>query len=173
LEMLRKLKAEKQSKKGGGLGTPRPTIPSSPKYADQVPPVDDKKGKRKDREKKPSSSRHSPKRARQKGGVSGLSNIEQLFAPDFAFYKGVNFSLSSAERGPVNVASTEELANAYFEMQSRTLAFAKVLHAEWSKGSSSEVARFTKELASSSNSLKAALDANTVQGEALKKAEAE
>jgi len=58
-------------------------------------------------------------------------------------------------------------------MQSRTLAFANVLHAEWSKGSSSEVARLTQELSSSSDSLKVALDANTIQGEALRKAEAE
>jgi len=173
LETLKKLKAEKQSEKGGGFGTPRPAIASSPKYVDQVPPVDDKKGKRKDCGKKPSSSRHSSKRARLEGGMSGLSNTDQLFAPDLTFYKGVTFSLSSAKRGAVNVASTEELANAYFEMQSRTLAFAKVLHAEWSKGSSLEVARLAKELASSSDSLKAALDANTVQGEALKRVEAE
>lgn len=89
------------------------------------PPIDDKKNKRKDRGKKPLSSRHSLKKARTESQGAGLSNAEH-----FAFFKGINFSLSFADRGAVNVASTEELANAYFEMQSRTLAFAKVLHIE-------------------------------------------
>jgi len=118
------------------------------------PPVDDKKGKRKDRRKKPSSSRHSPKKARPESHVVGLSNAEQHFVLDLAFYKGINFSLSSAKRGAMNVVFTEKLANAYLEMQSRTLAFTKVLHVEWAKGSSSEVARLMKVLSSSSASLK-------------------
>ena len=55
-------------------------------------------------------------------------------------------SPSSVERELLNAASTEELGDAFLEMQSRALAFAKVLRLEWSNGSSSEVAKLKKEL---------------------------
>lgn len=56
-------------------------------------------------------------------------------------------SLSSAERGALNAASTEVFGDAFLEMQSRALAFAKVLRLEWSKRSSSEEEKLKKELA--------------------------
>jgi len=82
-------------------------------------------------------------------------------------------SPSSVERELLNAASTEELGDAFLEMQSRALAFAKVLRLEWSNGSSSEVAKLKKELVTWSDSLKVALDANSVQGEAFRKAESQ
>jgi len=79
LERLKKLKGERSSQtdKGGVSNTPQQVVPPSPQHANLAPtPVDDKKGRRKDSEKKPSSSRRSPKKARPESHVVGLSNVE-------------------------------------------------------------------------------------------------
>jgi len=171
MEKLRRIKAEREAlgdKASGSVAS----IPPSPVHPNRDPePAPDKRSKRK--AKKHFATRHSPKKAQMEAPSSVLSNRDQLFAPDLGFYKGVNMSLSSVERGALSAASTKELGDAFWEMQSRTLAFAKVLRLECSKGSSSEVAKLKKELAASNESLQTALDVNTTQGEALQKAESD
>jgi len=171
MEKLRHIKAERKTlgdKASGSVAY----IPPSPVHLDRDPqPAPDKKSKRK--AKKHSAARHSPKKARVEVLSSALNNRDQLFTPNLGFYKGVNMSLSSVERGALSATSTEELGDAVLEMQSCALAFAKVLRLEWSKGSSSEVAKLKKELAVSNESLQTALDANTTQGKALQKAESD
>jgi len=156
-------------------GTPRREGTSAQvPLVDLVPPkMTENKNKRKDRSKKHSSPRYSPKRSRPTSSEVRVSSVNQLFAPDLSFFKGMNFSLSPAERGVMNLSSTDELAAACVEMQSRALVFAKTMRAEIAKGYAIEILKLKKELATSANSLKVVLDANSVQADKLKKVESE
>jgi len=165
-ERLRQIKAEREALGDKASGYAAPIPPSSVHPDRDLQPIPDKK-KSKRKTKKHSTARHPPKKARVEAPSSALSNRDRLFAPDLGFYKRVNMSLSSVERVALSATSTEELGDAFLEMQSHALTFAKVLRLEWSKGSSSEVAKLKKELAVSNESLQTALDANTTQGEAL------
>jgi len=88
------------------------------------------------------------------------------------FFKGVSVSLSPS-KGSLNADFTEDLVTTYLEMQSRALTITKVLQSEIAKGGVAELAKIKKELAAYLSSLKAALEANVAQGEALRKVEQE
>jgi len=124
----------------------------------------DKKNKRKYHSKKHSSSCHSSKRPHPSSLEVSASNVTQLFTLDLTFFMGNNIALSPVERGVINATTIEELAVASLEIQSRALAFTKVLCAEVAKGFATEMV---------TSSLKAALDANVAQVELLKKAQSE
>jgi len=84
----------------------------------------------------------------------------------------VSVSLSPS-KGSLNADFTEDLVTTYLEMQSRALTITKVLQSEIAKGGVAELAKIKKELAAYLSSLKAALEANVAQGEALRKVEQE
>jgi len=169
LECLIKSEQALKIDKASGSAVPVQTVSPSPAFIDLEPPATtDKKAKKKDRAKRHPSFCHLLKRSQQETPNVGVSNANRLFGST-SFHKGVNILLSLAERGAFIATSTNDLAAACLEMQTRALVYVNVLRMDLSKCSSLEVVSLKKEWVASGGSLKASLDANTVQGEALKK----
>ena len=112
-----------------------------------LPPIVEKKNKRKERSKKHFSP--WPKRSSHETLDKGSGAANQLFAPNLVFFKGASFSHTLTKRG------------AWLEIKSYALGFAKILHSEVAKGSTLEIVKL-KELAVLTNNLKATLDVNLV-----------